>query len=300
MANQRLVDIRKQIYASYWQHSYGQSYIKNKEDKIQFTIFVSLQLVISKNLSVMSSSESFFPALPKSGISFINTPLLQSALEYCKKHMSPSALNHCLRSACFAVLLSPRLPLLSGEALDMELVVYSCLMHDLGWATTKELLSTDKRFEVDSANLARQFVLSEASGAWDKHRMQLSWDAIALHTTPSIAHHKELEVVLVQFGIRSDFMGPNLPPKGMISPEEFREVLNAFPRLGFKDELIHIMCGLCRDKPETTLDNVASLFGVEYGIDGNGTGKEEFSRRLAEIAPMRTGVAALTACEEYE
>lgn len=214
--------------------------------------------------------------------------------------MSPSAVNHCLRSACFAVLLSSRLPQLSGEKLDMELVVYSCLMHDLGWATTKELLSTDKRFEVDSANLARKFVLSDASGAWDKHRTQLSWDAIALHTTPSIARHKELEVILVQFGISSDFLGPNLPPKGLISPEDFKEVVDAFPRLGFKDELIRTMCGLCRDKPETTLDNVASLFGVAYGVDGKGTGKEEFIKRLDEIAPMRTGVAALTACEEFE
>jgi len=214
--------------------------------------------------------------------------------------MTPSAVNHCLRSACFAVLLSRRLPMISGKTLDMELVVYSCLMHDLGWATTKELLSTDKRFEVDSANLAREFVLSDTHVAWDNHRAQLSWDAIALHTTPSIAHHKEPDVILVQFGISADFLGPNLPPKGLIKPEEFKEIVDAFPRLGFKDELIRTMCGLCRDKPETTLDNVASLFGVTYGIDGNGTGKENFIEKLAQHAPMRTGVAALTACERYE
>ncbi|KEF55377.1 uncharacterized protein A1O9_08127 [Exophiala aquamarina CBS 119918] len=182
----------------------------------------------------------------------------------------------------------------------MELVVYSCLMHDLEWATTKELLSTDKRFEVDSANLVRQSVLSDANVSWDRHRVQLSWDSIALHTTPSIAHHKEPEVILVRFRVSANFLGPNLPPKGLISPEEFKETVDTFPRLGSKDELIRTMCRLCRDKPETTLDNFASLFGVTCGIDENGTGKEEFLERLAKHAPVRTGVAALTAYEEYE
>lgn len=174
-------------------------------------------------------------------------------------------------------------------------------MHDLGWTTTKELRSTDKRFEVDSANLAREFALSDKNIVWDKHRTQVSWDAIALHTTPLITRrHKEPDVMLVQFGISADFLGPNLPPKSLISPEEFKEIVDAIPGLGFKDELIRTMCGLCRDKPETTLDNVASLFGVTCGIDGNGTWKEEFFEKLAQHAPMRTGVAALTACEEYE
>ena len=173
-------------------------------------------------------------------------------------------------------------------------------MHDLGWATTKELLSSNKRFEVDSANLAREFVLSKKNGDWDKHRVQLSWDAIALHTIGSIAIHKEPEVALVKFGITSDFAGPNLPPKGLISPEEFKEVVDAFPRLEFKDELISIMCGLCRDKPETTFDNFVSEYGREYGLDGKGTGKKELARKVAGNVPLRTGIGPLTACEPFE
>lgn len=248
----------------------------------------------------MSPTESLFPPLPKTGISFPSTPLLKSALEYSKQHTAASIVNHCVRSACFAVLLSRRLPVLSGVTVDMELVVYSCLMHDLGWATTKELLSTDKRFEVDSADIARRFVQTTTDSEWDNHRLQLSWDAIALHTIPSIALHKEPEVALVKLGVSSDFMGPNLPPRGLISPEEFKEIVSVFPRLGFRGELVNVMTRLCREKPETTFDNVASDFGCMYGLDGKGAGKEEFAKRVADSALQRTGLGPLAACEEFE
>lgn len=182
----------------------------------------------------------------------------------------------------------------------MELVVYSCLMHDLGWATTKELLSTDKRFEVDSANLARQFLALEAGKEWDKHRLQLSWDAIALHTTGSIALHKEAEVILVRLGIGGDFLGPNIPPKGLISLEEYREIVDAFPRLDFKEEFLNIMCGLCRDKPDTTMDNFVAGFGCEYGFDGKGTGKEDFQQMFAEKGSPKAILNRLEALAAYE
>jgi len=65
---------------------------------------------------------------------------------------------------------------------------------------TNELVSKDKRFEVDGAEAAREFLRKEAP-SWDKHRLQLVWDAIALHTTGSIVYHKEPEVVACAQGI---------------------------------------------------------------------------------------------------
>lgn len=226
--------------------------------------------------------------------------MLDSALEYTKEHTSPSIVNHCLRAAAFALLLAPRLEILKNAEPDLELVVYSCIMHDLGLATTKELRSTNKRFEVDGANLARQFLLESDSKKWDKRRLQLSWDAIALHTTASIAHHKEAEVALVQFGISADFVGPNLPPKGIISLDEYEEIVTTFPRIGFKDNIAEILCGLCRDKPQTTFDNIAGEYGRNFGYDGKGGGKEEYTQKWAEGSLIRAGVRPLEACEAIE
>jgi hypothetical protein len=38
------------------------------------------------------------------------------------------------------------------------------------------------------------------------------------------------------------------------------------------------MCGLCHTKPITTCDSFVGTFGVRFGIDGQGNGKEEFAR----------------------
>lgn len=226
------------------------------------------------------------PNLPKSGISLPDTPLIRGALDHTKKYTSPSTVNHCIRSAYFAVLLSRQIPHNESEPLDLELVVLSTILHDLGWATDKSLLSKDKRFEVDGANMACQYIKEdEHSVGWDKHRTQLMWDAIALHATPSFTLHKELEVMLAHIGIMADFWGANFPGY-QITTEENQEIVDAFPRLGFKEQLLETLCGLCALKPDTTYDNFVGDYGVEFGLDGKGTGKEEFAtKRLASRSP---------------
>ncbi|ORY18376.1 hypothetical protein BCR34DRAFT_554114 [Clohesyomyces aquaticus] len=239
------------------------------------------------------SSDSPLPLLPESGIQLPDTPLIRGALDYARKYTSLTTVNHCIRSAYFAALLSRRIkfPHPTSEPLDVELIVFSTLMHDLGWATDKTLLSKDKRFEVDGANMARDYLsaaklsLSD-SVDWDKHRIQLMWDAIALHATPSFALHKEPEVVVAHMGIMADFWGPDIGTGDLITVDENREIVDAFPRLGFKDQFIEIMCGLCALKPETTYDNFVGDYGVQFGLDGKGTGKEEFAeKRLAKSSP---------------
>ena len=205
-----------------------------------------------------------------------------------KQHTTPGTVNHCLRSAAFALLIAKKMPQFveRAERLDTELVIVSSILHDLGWATTKSLLSKDKRFEVDGANLARDFIArsSEKKDNWDmeSRRMQITWDAIALHTFGSIAPYKEPEVALVHYGIHGDLLGPNLLGGGVISMEEFKEISHAFPRVGFANEFKETLCGLCRDKPETTLDNNLVNFGLKFGYDGKGTGKEEFRKLVGE------------------
>lgn len=89
-----------------------------------------------------------------------------------------------MRSWLLGFVIAAKIPQLQGR--DLEAHALAAILHDLGWAETGDLVTEDKRFEVDGANAARDFLETEA-GDWDKHRLQLVWDAIALHTTPSIA-----------------------------------------------------------------------------------------------------------------
>jgi hypothetical protein len=191
------------------------------------------------------------------------------------------------------------MPLKTSDPLDIELIVYSNIMHDLGWSQDHSFISKDKRFEVDSADLAREYLEEHNPGEWDKHRVQLMWDAIALHATPSFAQHKQAEVMVAHFGVMADFFGPNFPG-GAITVDEYKEILTAFPRIGFRDQFLEIMCGLCAYKPETTYDNFVGDFAVEFGVDGKGNGKEEFAKARHSKTFPETLWPLLHACKEYE
>jgi hypothetical protein len=73
-----------------------------------------------------------------------------------------------------------------------------------------KIVSKDKTFEVDGANAAREFLQREGGRAWDKHRIQLVWDAIALHTNSEINPYKELEVSYTAAGTLTEIVGPEI------------------------------------------------------------------------------------------
>jgi hypothetical protein len=96
----------------------------------------------------------------------------------------------------------------------------------------------------------------------------------------------------------ADFLGPELPG-GVVTLEEHREIVEAFPRIGFHDEVIRVMCGLCKNKPGTTYDNPVHEFGVKYGLDGRGEEKEEFAKIVEENRVVNKLMGALKSCEEF-
>lgn len=132
-----------------------------------------------------SSTSSPFPDLPISGVSFPYSPITAAAFAYTKQHTTEAVYNHCARGAYWALILVKKLAPLAAMAPDLEAVVLACVLHDMGWSFTKELLSTYKRFEVDGADLARRFVeayktdAGEGGEAWSEERVQRVWDAIA-------------------------------------------------------------------------------------------------------------------------
>ncbi|KAB8256639.1 hypothetical protein BDV32DRAFT_128652 [Aspergillus pseudonomiae] len=183
----------------------------------------------------------------------------------------------------------------------MESVLLGCILHEAGWTQTPGLYSKDKRFEVDGANAARHFLQNHAEAPrWDKHRIQLVWDSIALHTTQSIAIHKQSEVHLMNLGSFTDFVGPLLPGD-YITVNEYKAIVKAFPRGDFMERGKKVMCGFCRDKPETTYDNLVGDFGLLFGYDGKGEGKEEYAKAHEEHSRLMGPLfAAWDECSKYE
>ena len=193
------------------------------------------------------------------GITIPDTPLVTSAIAFAKEHLDAFAFNHVMRSLLFGFCIASKDP--SQSSRDIEAHAVSAVLHDMGWALSSNLISKDKRFEVDGADIAREFLQREAP-QWDRHRVQLVWDTIALHSTRSICLYKEVEVAACSRGILFDFRGPPLSD-GMMTWEEYDAVVREFPRLNLADGVRNVFCQLCRDKPETTYDNFAADVGEE-------------------------------------
>ncbi|KAK2616363.1 hypothetical protein QQS21_000797 [Conoideocrella luteorostrata] len=252
---------------------------------------------------------SLLKDIPEIGLQITSTSIIDEALAFAKQHCNEMTINHVIRSAYWASIVAKKDPAFSNSNVDMEAVILSCILHDMGWAATKSLLSDDKRFEVDGANIAKHFIKNatahNAEKEWQMSRIQRCWDAIALHTTPSIALHAAPEVALVAFGIMADFMGPSFPDGtgklNIITVEEYHAVMTLFPRAGFTIEgFKQVVCGFCRDKPATTYDNFVGVMGTRYGTDGKGAGKEEFKKAWEDNQVVGWLVTGLTALEQLD
>ena len=183
------------------------------------------------------------------GIELVDTPLVHDAIELARDSSEPYLFNHAMRSWLFSVLIAEG----TKPAPDPELLAVSAILHDLGLT---DRYAAQERFEVDSANAARSFLKERGIPA---NRIKLVWDAIALHTTRSIALHKEPEVAMTHSGIAVDVMGAGLD---RIPPNRARAILVEFPRLSFKKQFQDSLCGVVRQKPATSYDNILRDIGT--------------------------------------
>jgi hypothetical protein len=123
------------------------------------------------------------------------------------------------------------------------------MFHDMG--LTPRYSSRTERFEVDSANTARDFLKAHNIAQSD---IDLVWTAIALHTTPEIPVHMHPIIALVTAGVEMDVLG--------IAYEKFPDaqreaVVAAYPRPPqFKEEIIQTFYDGFKDRPDTTFGNV--------------------------------------------
>src|SRR5277367_3436336 len=172
------------------------------------------------------------------GIKVSDSALVREAIELARSSSSPFLFNHVMRSWLFCVLAADR----AQTKPDPELLAVAAVLHDLG--LTERHAGRD-RFEVDGANAAKLFLESHEI---PQRQIQLVWDAIALHTTRSIALHKEPEVAVTHAGIALDVIGAGLD---LIPQDTLRAIITEFPRLSMKTELKDCLCSLIRRKPRS-------------------------------------------------
>ena len=191
-----------------------------------------------------------YPTRELAGVTIVDTPVVRDAEAYARLHSSDWLYGHVMRSLLFGALLLRHNATLAA-AVDVETHAVAALLHDLGWARDgSSFVSADRRFEVDGAIAAREFLAGRPgwNEAESPGRIQLVWDAIALHTEHSIAYYKEPTVQAVSRGIAMDFAGPSMG----VTEAEYAAVVEAFPKEGLKDGVNGTFLWLCQTKPATT------------------------------------------------
>lgn len=201
-----------------------------------------------------------------------NTPSITAAIAYTREQVAPQTFNHVMRSWLIGMASVSRLPTSLTSSLDLEAFAVAAILHDLGWSHNADLVTHDKRFEVDGANAARAFLLEQG---WDVDRAQKVWDAIVLHTIPSIAAHASLLTALVSTGVMTELASPDVtrdmfgPDLVQATQDEWEAINRDFPREGLKGHLNETLIGLCRSKPEGVYGTWVAGYGEKF-LGGEG------------------------------
>jgi HD superfamily phosphodiesterase len=174
------------------------------------------------------------------GITIPDTALARDATELVREATTPLLFHHSRRVFLFGSLKGQY----RGIHADPELLYVGAMFHDLG--LTERHRRTDQRFEIDGADLARDFLLQHGRTEAEARTV---WLGIALHTTPGVPEHLEPEVALVTAGVETDVLGFDL---GEITPEEIDAVTTAHERPDFKRNILKAFTDGMKDRPDTT------------------------------------------------
>jgi len=145
--------------------------------------------------------------------------------------------NHLMRTYLFGALLLRA----QGRAHDPELTFATAMLHDLG--LVEPYISPDRRFELDSADTAAQFLSEQGRSA---EEIEIVWEGIALHLTGDIVTRMAPEIAFVALGAAADAVGAGLD---QLSGADVNAVLQAYPRLGFKEAAVQGIIDQCERKP---------------------------------------------------
>ncbi|MFD9908361.1 HD domain-containing protein [Streptomyces sp. NPDC059063] len=173
------------------------------------------------------------------GLPFPDSEVALAALRFARSTEHPAVFHHSLRAYLYGRLIGERDGLLPDRDYDDELLYLGCVLHDIGLTAEGD---REQRFEVDGADLAAEFLTARGQSA---ERVEVVWDAIALHTSEGIASRKRPEIALMSAGTRLDIAGSpaDLPPG---YADRVHAVL---PRLHAAAVLRDAIVDQARDKP---------------------------------------------------
>jgi hypothetical protein len=178
------------------------------------------------------------------GIVIPDTDLVREVTEYIRGAENDLLFDHSRRVFLFGALQGRRL----GLKPDLELLYVGAMFHDLG--LTERYRTSDRRFEVDSANAARDFLLERGYDPADAEKV---WLGIALHTTPGIPEYLEPEIALITAGVETDVLGFG---RDDLSAEALAAVTAAHPRPDFKNRILDAFTNGFKHRPQSTFGTV--------------------------------------------
>jgi HD domain len=171
---------------------------------------------------------------------FPRTELAVSAMQFARGIEEPAIFNHSMRTYLFGRFLGEQEGLRPGLDYDDELLFLGCVLHDTGLSDAG---NGDQRFDLDGADLAARFLTEQGM---TPERIEVVWDAVALHLCFEVAARKRPEIALVTAGA-----GYDLGPDGERPlPEGYAERIHAaLPRLHAAAVLHKAIVGQALDKP---------------------------------------------------
>nr|WP_188568043.1 HD domain-containing protein [Undibacterium terreum] len=176
-----------------------------------------------------------------SGIKIPDSKIAREVTQLIRETESELLFSHSTRVYFWGALLGKQ----RGQIFDPELLYVAAMFHDLG--LTSVYRDSKLRFEVDSANAARDFLRSHRISEGDIDKV---WAAVALHTTPGIPEHMHPEIALVQAGAGMDVAGRGFE---QFSDAQRQAVITAYPRdADFAHQMIDAFYHGLAHRPETT------------------------------------------------
>lgn len=173
-----------------------------------------------------------------------DTPLAREITELIRDAEDELLFHHSRRVFLFGALQGRR----RGLQPDLELLYAGAMFHDLG--LTERYRTSTLRFEVDSANAARAFLLEHGVDEGDANKV---WLGIALHTTPGIPEFLEPEIALLTAGVETDVLGIG---RDDLAPDDLAAVTAAHPRPDFKRRILEAFNDGMKHRPHSTFGTV--------------------------------------------
>lgn len=188
-------------------------------------------------------------------ISIPDTSMCRTALKFVQATHEPFLLNHVMRTFFFGSLAGQR----SSKPIDKEMFFLGAVMHDLGLV---EDYVRDNRFEIDGAEAAASFL---RDAGYPDEKVEIVWDAIALHSTLGIPQCKQPEIALVQVGAGIDV---GVIPLEIVDSNFVDEILEQYPRAGFKNRMLERVAAVVGRKPQMAIHTFADDV-LERHVDGH-------------------------------